>query len=76
MLGKFFQFKDPDAVTNFKLLLKDNYAMLRILILVQLGKNLMCACRLHYNYINQEKPNPRVLERYIKFTSCTNHMNE
>ena len=76
MLGKFFQFKDPDAVTAFKLLLKDNYAMLRILILVQLGKNLMCACRLHYNYINQEKPNPRVLERYIKFTSCTNHMNE
>ena len=50
--------------------------MLRFLILVQLGKNLMCACRLHYNYINQEKQNPRVLDRYIKFTSCTNHMNE
>ena len=76
MLDKFFQFKDLDAVTAFKQLLKDNYAMLRILILVQLGKNLMCACRLHYNYINQEKPNPRVLDRYIKFTSCTNHMNE
>ena len=76
MLDKFFTFKDLDAVSALKQLLKDNYAMLRFLILVQLGKNLMCACRLHYNYINQEKPNPRVLDRYIKFTSCTNHMNE
>ena len=63
-------------MTVFQNILQDPDALVQILLPVQLGSSLMCACRLHYNYLNNEKPNPRVLDQYIQFTTCNNHMNQ
>ena len=63
-------------MTVFQNILQDPDALVQILLAVQHGSSLMCACRLHYNYLNNEKPNLRVLDQYIQFTTCTIHMNE
>ena len=76
MIRPFYSFSDSRDSEVFNQLLDNHNALLQTLMLVQLGKNLMCACRLHYNFINQKKLNTSVFDQYIKFTTCTNHMDE
>ena len=63
--------------TTFSNVINDERNTMDLLAILELGKSLMCCCRLHYSF--RDEPvvkDQRVLNRYIKFSSCSRHMDE
>ena len=77
MLYSFYFTENANDQMTFNSVIINERNTMDLLAILEPGKSLMCCCRLHYSLRDQPVvKDQRVLNRYIKFSSCSGHMDE
>ena len=77
MLYSLYFTENANDQMKFNSVINNERNTMDLLAILELGKSLMCCCRLHYSFRDQPVvKDQRVLNRYIKFSSCSGHMDE